>query len=106
MAWKPVHRESQETVWHRLIARGTMLVLGLALLYGAWACASTAIDIRRDIREWGEEYGSRSSHRHNASGTGLFWLGAAACGLPGTMLTLFGIVPASAYEKLGASFLN
>ena len=41
-------------MWHRLAARAAMLVLGIGLLCGAWACARTAILVTQAQREFGD----------------------------------------------------
>ena len=93
MAWKPVHKEPEDSAWKALVSRAAMLLVGLALLFASYKCISKGMEISADLRDRG------SGVRLSGRSTAIFWLGALATGLPGLALTVAGVMPTSFMER-------
>ena len=98
MAWEPIHRKQEDTVWKTLASRGAAVVLGGALLFGSYKLASAASSISQDMRDRGMADGYRG-RRRQSSGTGIFWIGAAVTGVAGAGILGIGLLPMSVMEK-------
>ncbi len=104
MAWKPIYEQPKDSAWKTLVSRVTMLVFGVLLLFACYKCVSKGLEITAELTETLPERRSSSVHRSRAAqgvatATGMFWIGAAATGLPGLALAIAGVMPTSFLER-------
>ena len=100
MAWQPMPQYQQkDTAAKRVASRVAMLLLGIGLLWASWHCIRAGRAVTAELVETRSGRITPRRARGIATGTGIFWLGAAATGLPGLALTGMALVPVSLMER-------
>lgn len=89
-----------EQWWRPIVSRVTMAVLGIALLWGAWKCFSTAAYLRDDHRQRVAR-GEMPRTRRSTSGAHLPMLIGVALSVGGGALVLLSVLPLGVIQKIG-----
>ncbi len=80
--------------FRRVVSRGTLLVFGIALLFGGQKCLTTALDLYRDGQSRPRMVG-----RKPPDGSGLFGVIGLGLAVMGTAAVAFAFIPVSRMEK-------